>query len=221
MKHFRQQAARGKLPAWLEVQRLEAINTSTLDLPALLTPTALRELRQSQRTGHRTAHYQLTPGSVGCYMSHVRAWKALLARGADVGLVFEDDAQLRGDFWAKVTQRAPADWDVLLLGGDCSCCSRDKVRGTRYHQVGRFWGMQAYVISANAARKLLAGGRLFPIAQQVDSLLSELAADGQLKVYIKEPQVATQAWELLGTSQNPVEGKDVWARAPSASSAQE
>ena len=44
--------------------------------------------------GYRTAHYQLTRGSVGCYLSHLRLYQHVLRGGAQFALVFEDDAAI-------------------------------------------------------------------------------------------------------------------------------
>jgi hypothetical protein len=47
-------------------------------------------------SGYRTKHYQLTRGSVGCYMSHLQLYQHILREtDAQFAFVFEDDAEIR------------------------------------------------------------------------------------------------------------------------------
>jgi hypothetical protein len=49
----------------------------------------------AERTGYRTKHYQLTRGSVGCYMSHLQLYQHIIKTDAQFAFIFEDDAVIR------------------------------------------------------------------------------------------------------------------------------
>ena len=39
----------------------------------------------------------LTPGEIGCFLSHLRCWELIQAQDTGVGIVLEDDFDLTGD----------------------------------------------------------------------------------------------------------------------------
>ncbi len=68
-----------------------------------------------------------TDGVIGCALSHMEAWRAVLRSGAAAALVMEDDAVLARGFVPKLAERmaeldsmvgrtGKAGWDVLLAG---------------------------------------------------------------------------------------------------------
>jgi len=107
-------------------------------------------------------HRPLTAGEIGCYLSHRRVWRALLASRARCCVVLEDDMELADDFAALLGQLAAldGDWDMIkLIGRDReSPCSRRRLGAgerelVRYRRVPSFTG--AYAISRAGAEKLL------------------------------------------------------------------
>ncbi len=64
----------------------------------------------------------MTSGEIGCYLSHVKAAEAVLASGAEMGLVFEDDFQVQSGGWetlrhtiAALQDGAAPDWEMVNL----------------------------------------------------------------------------------------------------------
>ena len=63
----------------------------------------------------------LTPGEIGCFLSHLRCWQLIQEQDLDVGLVLEDDFDVHDVCTlARLTALArsaqgPAPWDVLRL----------------------------------------------------------------------------------------------------------
>ena len=125
----------------------------------------------------------MTPGMIGCYLSHRRCWAECARTGAPL-IVFEDDVALAepATFAAAVSAglrevaALDATWDVLLLGA-LGCVHPDGWRhyganvlhglvggGLRWprrlsptiHVPARPFGTHAYVLSPAGARKLLA-----------------------------------------------------------------
>jgi len=121
------------------------------------------------RTGVAGRVVPLTPAEVGCAMSHLEAYRAFLESGADVLLVYEDDARLQGplpDFSAIFEPRAdrPA---MLHLGGQDGLTTRGRLHGKRVSpelDVWRvpppayrcLWRTCSYMLNRPAAQLLLA-----------------------------------------------------------------
>lgn len=63
----------------------------------------------------------LTPGEIGCFLSHLRCWQIIEERNLDCALVLEDDFDLRRECTLTRLQAlaesatGPAPWDVLKL----------------------------------------------------------------------------------------------------------
>lgn len=58
----------------------------------------------------------LTPGETGCALSHLEAWRRLLASGADAALIFEHDVQPGAALARLDTQGFATHFDVVVLG---------------------------------------------------------------------------------------------------------
>lgn len=109
----------------------------------------------------------MTAGEIACYWGHREAWRLLLEDGADFALVLEDDFQVKDDELLQSAIRAlpkmPA-FDILLLRmhkprGPVrrwsieGVCVEERIFGAT--------GATGYLITAQAARKLLARPRIF------------------------------------------------------------
>lgn len=77
----------------------------------------------------------LIAGSVGCASGHFMIQDQILADGAPLALVFEDDVFVENDFvlrlWQLVTKELPPDWELLSLSSRCSfgkCISKHLYR---------------------------------------------------------------------------------------------
>ncbi|MBC6437252.1 MAG: glycosyltransferase family 25 protein [Rhodobacteraceae bacterium] len=65
----------------------------------------------------RRARHPLTRPEIGCYLSHIKAWKAIVAGDHQGGFVFEDDLLVTGDL-AGVSEALARDyggWDIAKL----------------------------------------------------------------------------------------------------------
>ena len=186
--------------------QFRAVDTRFEDVSKYLSPDAAMELSRSEHAGHRSLHHQLSRGAVGCALSHMQVWGKIAASPAGVGVVFEDDAVLNRHAWTSVRRcitTLPGDWDILLLGCSCGTCSGGLgAHLLGYQKVGRFYGTHAYVITSNAASRLMSC--VLPMMQQIDSMLSDLAVADALQVYRCTPQVARQAAEFRSQIQTPI-----------------
>lgn len=58
------------------------------------------------------------PGEVGCFLSHVKAWKCFLNSSAEFALIFEDDAKFDPAILNQLVQKlitCPQSWDICSL----------------------------------------------------------------------------------------------------------
>lgn len=102
-------------------------------------------------------------GQIGCFMSHVDAWRNIAEGSAAFGLVLEDDIHLSDATPAFLQDPSwiPSDADIvrlestgqwLLLGGIAAKLDNRSIRRVR----SAAWGAGAYVLTKAAASKLLA-----------------------------------------------------------------
>lgn len=106
-----------------------------------------------------------SPAMVGCALSHMRCWRAVVDRGLPMAVILEDDATLVPEFSAKVEhvlRHAPPDWHVIMLG--CFLCDPEDQAFTTMEpmfdngvvrELRNFAGMHAYVVSNAGARYLI------------------------------------------------------------------
>ena len=151
-------------------------------------------------------------------------------------IVNEDDCLPLATYTCTKTtiSLVPENWDILLLGASVA---RTPTSHTIYpsqspditpyassitptfHRVHEFWGLFAYAIKPAAAVKIKS--QAFPIDVQLDSLISEMARKGELKVYAVAPRLFavnpvvsktdiqnTQPLNLKVDSPPPTEGPD-------------
>lgn len=132
-------------------------------------------------------HYELsTPGAVGCSLSHIRIWKSMVEKNIELMFVFEDDAWVVGMDMNDIMQRLadlPSDWHVYMLGQPHTLLEGIPVK-ERLYRITRFCGTHAYVINLKGAKWLLENGQLFPINQQIDAHMAELAWRHGFNIYL-------------------------------------
>jgi glycosyl transferase, family 25 len=117
-----------------------------------------RELRSSKRISPSLG-LPIIPADIACTMSHGLAMKAMLERGHDRAIIFEDDARLAPGFAStvEVLLSAPIEWGFLKLCGPSVHFSKS-VAFCGYNFV---WPdtpatcAAGYVITSAAARKLI------------------------------------------------------------------
>ncbi len=112
---------------------------------------------------HRLHGRTTKPGEIGCYFSHVKAWRAFLETGDDYGLICEDDLVLGPDL-EKVLAPALAHarhWNILRLSALGIGNPRPVIPLDEKYSLcvnfGRLKGTGAYVIDRAAAEALVAG----------------------------------------------------------------
>ncbi len=96
--------------AGLPFSRIEAIDGRTLD------ESRVREV-YDERAARRRFKYPLVRAEIGCYLSHVEAWRRIAQGGEPGGFVFEDDFAFNGDPAPvmEALSRDDGDWNMVKL----------------------------------------------------------------------------------------------------------
>lgn len=117
------------------------------------------------------------PGEVGCYLSHLQAWQALLSSDAEVLLVLEDDVVFHEDFMTALgLALAHRDaWDFLKLNHiRAKQPIRQRAVGpySLNAYLGPATGLGAYLIQRHTIENLLP--RMLPIRRPIDHELDRI-----------------------------------------------
>lgn len=171
---------------------IEAVDGKTLDVQSIITEKAYTELMDAERRGYRIKHYQITRGAIGCYLSHLEAYKRIAESDKDYGLVFEDDvdfntSEILQDLQNKI-RTIHSEWDIMLLGCVCYVCNGYK----DYYDAQKFILLHAYIVKKESAKKILEELEGKPIEKQIDSKFSDMAESGKLRVVCLKEQLASQ-----------------------------
>ncbi|WP_224816140.1 glycosyltransferase family 25 protein [Hasllibacter sp. MH4015] len=95
----------------IEFERIEAVNGNAL---------SVAEMRAAYDAdaNRRHARRDLVPAEIGCYLSHIEAWRRIATAAAPGGFVFEDDLDASPDLrrvMAALCDDGGSDWDVAKL----------------------------------------------------------------------------------------------------------
>jgi GR25 family glycosyltransferase involved in LPS biosynthesis len=168
-------------------KRFPAIYGKNVDSESYLAPHAKDEFKTVNTHGYRTKHHQLTPGGMGCFLSHSRLAKQFLEEheNDDVPymVVFEDDTVCKPEtkqLLDEYISNAPSDWDLLsfqqwrLKGEDVN---------ELYKKPSSFWGTGMYVLRKSGAQKLLDEVKDTKIDGQIDAYLSRMSQQNKMNLY--------------------------------------
>ena len=91
-------------------ERIEAVDGRAL-------PQAEIERVYDAAANRRRGKDPLVAAEIGCYLSHVEAWRRIAEGQAGGGFVFEDDFRVSGDLEAVMTllQQDRSDWNMVKL----------------------------------------------------------------------------------------------------------
>lgn len=150
-------------------------------------------------------HYPFKPGrgEIGCFVSHRKAWRAIVERGLDAGLIVEDDVSVDIDGLARImdlvkAHAGPGDFvrfphrhggetgPVVGAGNDGS---------SLIEPVTPAFGMVMQVVGRDAAQRLLAATETFD--RPVDAVLQMRWLHG-VRILSARPLVTREISSELG-----------------------
>jgi glycosyl transferase, family 25 len=137
----------------------------------------------------------LTPGEVGCYLSHVRAWHTALHRSYSTVLICEDDVEFlpnAEDLICTQMRQVPADWDIIHFYsqfpvgcGRCMDGSRQIITANIWRGANEGAGAVCYALSARGAEFL--DKSHLPIKYALDGVTARLTRTPGYGGYIVHP----------------------------------
>jgi GR25 family glycosyltransferase involved in LPS biosynthesis len=135
--------------------------------------------RRIVSTGRRDFEGDLTPGMLGCYLSHYKVYDEFLKTGKEYAFVFEDDAKINNQIYDKFVD-APEDWDIIMI---CiQVCNDCPEVAEKYTRPNNFFGTAGYVINRKGVEKMIQN-RENPIVNQFDGFIGKLTREEKLNVY--------------------------------------
>jgi glycosyl transferase family 25 len=142
------------------------------------------------KSGQRKTHDELTPGMIGCYLSHYKAYEEFLKSGKEMALIFEDDSKIISSPFDSRLNNYPKDWDIIMIGvQSCMDCPDVNENFMRLHY---FYGAGGYLINRQGAKKMIEN-KENPIAHQIDLLMAKLCKEMKINVYsVKNNLVDTE-----------------------------
>ena len=163
----------------------------------------------SRKDAMRCCDRELSPGEVGCALSHIRMWQRLIRECIDEVLILEDDVLL-GEMFLHVLRhrsRFPADWELINFVTDAPHIPFGNPICDIY-KVCRFQGWAnrtgAYLINRRGAQKLL--NHAFPIRWPADGITGRIYIT-ELVSYGIDPNVVglnhnseSEIWKISGMS---------------------
>lgn len=162
------------------------------DLRDILSEEGYSDLILSEKRGYRIKHHQMTRGSIGCYLSHMKTYKAFLEGDKDYAIIFEDDVNIKNkNFISSINNIIPTlpnDWDIVLCGCVCYVCHKYK----SYYDTKKFILLHSYIINKEGAKKIYNHLDSIKINKQIDSELSDMLQDNKLKIYCLTNQLSIQ-----------------------------
>lgn len=143
---------------------------------------------------------RLTPGEVGCALSHQLCYRLLLERGLPMALVLEDDVDVSAECVevARAIPRFPKEWELVLLAHHSARHGPSEGAETTWHgvtvhprhRVARVvefaMGAMAYAVSREGACKLLRYGT--PVRMPADWLTGYAPSAG-VRLFAVTPPV--------------------------------
>lgn len=180
-----------------DAEVVEAVNGRAVatDLSADLRPGDL----------HRPHYpFALSPGEIGCFLSHRRCWQRIVKAGWDYALIVEDDLALTPEIWgdalALIDRRANTESFIRLPA------KRREMPAAQHDQEGesklflpKVIGLQtvAQVVGRAAAQRLLAATET--LDRPVDTFLQMHWVHGQ-RIQTILPNGVSEQTEALGGS---------------------
>jgi GR25 family glycosyltransferase involved in LPS biosynthesis len=156
-----------------------------------------------RRKLHRPRYpFDLRPTEIGCFLSHRKAWQAILDRELDAGLIVEDDVAVDGALYPRLLAFALAnlgDKDVVRFPyrgytDKGSVVAREgDLTLAEPRTIGL--GMQMQLVSAGAAAALLDATEIFD--RPVDTTIQMPGVKG-MRVLVARPTAIRQIGHLLG-----------------------
>jgi glycosyl transferase family 25 len=152
-------------------ERIPAVDGSKLNLDNVTNTVTDKGLNDAKNI-HQKVYTPLTPGAIGCAMTHRNIWQKIVDENIPNALILEDDIRVNfgNNKLQKISENMPY-YDILFLGyNDCVFKYFITSVNDQFIRTTMVAGLYGYAVSKQGAQKLL---KLFPISLQLDSEISK------------------------------------------------
>lgn len=132
----------------------------------------------------------LSPAQIGVYLSHLEIWKKAAESVDRITFVLEDDALLtcKATTLQKYIHYIPEDADIFFINHRKN--KKQHINPYVSKLVGRFWGLTAYFVTREGAKKLLQ--LTTPIHMSADDMVSQLSEKGLINCYCSRQELVVE-----------------------------
>jgi len=142
----------------------------------------------------RRAARRLKRGQIGCYDSHVRVWKHMVANNIEYALICEDDANITGreaaTMKSSLEELKNTRWDVAFMSWFRPYRGQPAAHSKTFKVQWTFCQLFAYIMTKRAAQKILKRREASYYAEPVDVMLHTLHQRRVLHNVVKFPPVS-------------------------------
>lgn len=190
------------------VPRHSKVRLSAVDPKVATVEYSLEFLARYDHNVDGSKTLELSPGEVGCIMSHVDVWHRVAAMSPSIGgistmaCVFEDDVRLTSNFSQKLEtdlDELPADTDMLYLTYLDMDPEHDLMTSEHLFVPHALFVTQAYCLTPQGAKHLL---KLLPVEGTLDVWLTKKFPE--LNVFGASPRLVAQH-PAVGRGDNDIE----------------
>jgi glycosyl transferase family 25 len=137
-------------------------------------------------------------GEIGCACSHRKVWMEIIKKGYKNVLVLEDDIDLIDHFkerLALAVEDLPHDYDLMFLGwfGSRKNCDANFKKLSLAKTLDLILSAEAYLITIDAAKKLLNDTHIKDVGTQIDREMGRLIETKQLNAYTVKVKLTHQS----------------------------
>lgn len=129
------------------VERIPAVDGRELDIPNLSENLITKDGKSDALNKNAGLYYVMTPGAIGCALSHHNLANKIIEEMADDNyvLILEDDVVLEDDFMNKINNylKEMPKFDILLIGYHMK--QNKMVGGSFYDKPSKSWGTFGFV----------------------------------------------------------------------------
>ena len=167
-------------------EKISAVDTRTIEkvnkYKNMIDSNSYKDLLENNKSHKRKYHEDLTNGSIGCFLSHLKIYQKIVDNNIPMAIILEDDCVFNLDkekFWNQINKiNMPQDTDMIILSGIFKKFSKINENVGKFK---RFYLLHFYVVTNSGAKKLLENLKI--IQYQIDSQISILNLQKKINLY--------------------------------------
>jgi GR25 family glycosyltransferase involved in LPS biosynthesis len=181
------------------IEKISAIDGKTLNINNLSNTLITDEGKNDALDKNKGMYYILTPGAVGCALSHLNIYNKIIEEIDDNNyvLILEDDITIDNNFMNKLNNyiNKMPQFDILFLGYHHTDANLEENENEIYGKPNKIWGLFGYLINKKAAIEIK---KIFPLIYQIDTEMPKIF--NNLSVfYLKDKLIISDESQLINS----------------------